>query len=209
MDNIAKCRKIVIYNGSRSMDVMAILGVGALGLGLLLAILAYRLLAQSNGKQPPIYFFMASCLVFLGVGAALLYGNNLQRKALEQKTKDYNELKAQYDSKAKNLITAQDALSESKGKLWDALNLWSAAQASANNYKGENRRLTEDMKVIVEKLAPTLETLQSVQGSLAAIACSGGPNAEPMRSGTEHETRISGSIAQISAASKVAQQYVP
>ena len=90
--------------------------------------------------------YMASCLVLLGVGAStLLYSNALQKKALEQKTTDYDTLKAQYDSTAKYLATAQNALTESKGKLWDALKLWNAAQASANNYMGESRRLTDDM----------------------------------------------------------------
>ena len=191
------------------MDIVAILGVGAIGLGLLLALLAYRLLAEPNGRERPIYIFMASCLVLLGVGAVLLYSNNLQKNALEQKTRDYDALKAQYDNTVKNLVTAQNALTESKGKLWDALKLWSTAQASANNYMGENRRLTDDMKAIVETLAPTFGTLQSVQGSLTGLACSGGAHGEPTNSGAEYGTRISGSIAQISAASKIAQQYVP
>jgi hypothetical protein len=191
------------------MDIVAILGVGAIGLGLLLALLAYRLLAEPNGRERPIYIFMVSCLVLLGVGTALLYSNNLQKKALEQKTTDYDTLKAQYDSTAKHLATAQNAIIESKGKLLDALALWSTAQASANNYKGENRRLTDDMKEIVETLAPTFGTLQSVQGSLTGLACSGGAHGETMNVGAEYGTRISGSIAQISAASKIAQQYVP
>jgi len=188
------------------MDIVAILGVGAIGLGLLLALLAYRLLAKSNGRERPLYIFMVSCLILLGVGAALLYSNNLHKKALEQKTNDYDVLKAQYDNTTKNLVIAQSALSESKGKLWDALKLWSTAQASANNYMGENRRLTDDMKAIVEKLAPTFETLQSVQS--AGLACSGDAQGEPMNGGAEYGTKISGSIAQISAASKIAQQYV-
>jgi hypothetical protein len=188
------------------MDIVAILGVGAIGLGLLLALLAYRLLAEPNGRERPIYIFMVFCLVLLGVGTALLYNNNLQKKALEQKTRDYDTLKAQYDSTAN---TAQSASAESKGKLLDALALWSTAQASANNYKGENRRLANDMKEIVETLAPTFGTLQSVQDSLTGVACSGGAYGEPMNGGAEYGARISGSITQISAASKIAQQYVP
>jgi hypothetical protein len=192
------------------MDIVSISGVGAIGLGLLLMLLAYRLLARPNGRQRPIYIIMASCLVLLGVGAStLLYSNALQKTALEQKTTDYDTLKAQYDSTAKYLATAQNALTESKGKLWDALKLWNAAQASANNYMGESRRLTDDMKAIVETLAPTFGTLQSVQGSLTGLACSGGAHGESMNVSAEYGTRISSSIAQISAASKIAQQYVP
>jgi hypothetical protein len=142
-------------------------------------------------------------------GCASLHSNNLHKKAFEQKANDFDALKAQYDSTAINLTTAQNALTESKGKLWDALKLWNAAQTSAKNYMGENRRLTSDMKAIVETLAPTFGTLQSVQGSLAGLACGGGANDEPTNGGAEYRTRIPDSIAQISAASRIAQRYVP
>ena len=53
------------------MDIASILGFGAIGLGFLLAFLAYRLLATGEARERPIYIYMAFCLALLGVGAAL------------------------------------------------------------------------------------------------------------------------------------------
>src|SRR5271155_6009933 len=62
-------------SGLADMDVVKILGYGVLGLGFLLALLAYRLLSKEQGKQAPspdafraIYVFMGFSLVLCILG---------------------------------------------------------------------------------------------------------------------------------------------
>lgn len=191
------------------MDIASILGFGAIGLGFLLAFLAYRLLATNEARERPVYIYMAFCLALLGVGAALQYSDNHYKAALEQKNKDYESLRAQLDATAKNLIAAQATLSENQEKLSSTLTSLAAAQAAVNNAKGENKRLADGMKAIVETLAPTTGPLREVQGAVTGLACSGGAHGIPMNGGAEYGQKVSGALAQISAATKIAQQYVP
>jgi len=191
------------------MDIASILGFGAIGLGFLLAFLAYRLLATGGARERPVYVYMAFCLALLGVGAALQYSDNLNKTALEQKTKDYDNLKAQGDTTAKNLISAQSNLTETQDKLSSTLTSLAAAQAALNSAKSENKRLADSMKAIVDTLTPTARPLQEVQGLITGLACSGGAHGEAMNGGAEAGGKIAGALSQISAATKIAQQYVP
>jgi hypothetical protein len=191
------------------MDIASILGFGAIGLGFLLAFLAYRLLATNDARERPVYIYMVFCLALLGVGAALQYSDNRYKTALEQKTKDYDSLKAQYDATAKNLVGSQNNLTETQDKLSSTLTSLAAAQTALNNSKSESKRLADSMKAIVETLAPTTAPLQQVQGVVTGLACSGGAHGEPMNGGAEYGQKISGALSQISAATKIAQQYVP
>jgi hypothetical protein len=61
------------------MGIVSILGFGAIGLGFLLAYLAYRLLAKDPTRERPIYVYMAFCLVLVGVGAALQFDESRNR----------------------------------------------------------------------------------------------------------------------------------
>ena len=49
------------------MDVVSILSLGAIGLGFLLAYLAYRLLAGGQTNERTIYVFMVFCLTLVAV----------------------------------------------------------------------------------------------------------------------------------------------
>jgi hypothetical protein len=146
------------------MNIASILGFGAIGLGFLLALLAYRLLATGQARERPVYIYMAFCLALLGVGAFLQYSDN------------------------RSLAAAQTAL---------------------DTAKGENKRLADSMKAIVDALKPTSGPLQEVQSAVTGLACSGGGHGEAMNGGAAFGLKISGALSQISAAMNIAQQYVP
>jgi hypothetical protein len=193
----------------RVMDIASILGFGAIGLGFLLALLAYRLLATGEARERPVYIYMVFCLALLGVGAALQWSDNGYKTALEQKTKDYDNLKGQDDTTIKNMTSAQNNLTETQDKLSSTLTSLAAAQTALNNAKSENKRLTDGMKAIVDALTPTAGPLQQVQVAVTGLACGGGHNGVAMNGGSEYGAKISGALSQISAATKIAQQYVP
>jgi hypothetical protein len=134
------------------MNITSILGFGAIGLGFLLALFAYRLLAKGVTRERPFYIYLAFCLALLGVGAALQY--------------------------------------------------------SDNTAKSENKRLEDSMKAIVDALTPTVPPLQEVQSAVTGLACGGDGHGVAMNGGSALGTKISGALSQISAATKIAQQYV-
>jgi hypothetical protein len=192
------------------MDIVSILGFGAIGLGFLLAFLAYRLLATGKAQERPVYVYMAFCLSLLAVGAALQYSDNRYRTALDQKNKDYDALKAQYDSTAKNLINSQTSLTENQDKRSSALTSLASAQAALSSETSANKRMADSMKAIVDALTPTVKPLQETETAVtSAGACGGGGHGQPMGNGNVYGANISGALAQISAATKIAQQYVP
>src|SRR5260370_31206547 len=65
--------------GREEMDYAKILSYGAIGLGFLLAILAYRLLRAHPGKERPIYVFMGFCIVLVLIGSILQYATDINR----------------------------------------------------------------------------------------------------------------------------------
>src|ERR1700740_1849501 len=99
------------------MDIASILGFGAIGLGFLLAVLAYRLLANSQQKERPIYIFMVFCLALLGVGAALQYTDSSSKAALAQTTKDLDSVKEQHKGAEKDLAEAKRQIGDLQRKL--------------------------------------------------------------------------------------------
>jgi hypothetical protein len=192
------------------MDIASILGFGAIGLGFLLAFLAYRLLAGGEARERPVYIYMAFCLALLGVGAALQYSDSRYKTALEQKTRDYDNLKALYETQATNLIAAQNNLTETQGKLSSTLALLASAQTSLGNANSQNKKMADSMKAIVDTLAATTGPLQAAAGHVTAgTVCPGGPHGEPLPNGNVDGANISSAQANIASAAKIAQQYVP
>ena len=57
-------------------SIVSILGLGAVGLGFLLALLSYRLLRQERTNNTPIYVFQFFCFALVLVGAWLQYFGN-------------------------------------------------------------------------------------------------------------------------------------
>jgi hypothetical protein len=92
------------------MDIVSILSLGAIGLGFLLAFLAYRLLATGQARERPVYIYMIFCLSLLGVGASLQYTDSRYKSAFEEKSREYDVLKAQHDNLKAQLAEAQASL---------------------------------------------------------------------------------------------------
>ena len=191
------------------MNIAAILGYGAIGLGFLLAVLAYRLLASDRTRERPIYVFMVFCLALLGVGAVLQYTASQDKTALEQKSRDYDNLKVQADATEKNWGSAQSNLATTQDKLSAKLTELAAAQTALADEKAANKRPVDSMKAIVNALSPTTAPLQQVAGRITgAEVCNGGAHGEPLPGGSADGTKISTAVSQISAAAKIAQQFV-
>lgn len=81
-----------MVNGS---SVASILGYGAIGLGFLLAFLAYKLLGKPGIKEQPIYVFEAFCLVLVLVGAFLQYSDG--QRIVDASTRETDALRARYN----------------------------------------------------------------------------------------------------------------
>ncbi|UWQ95478.1 hypothetical protein K3728_17685 [Rhodobacteraceae bacterium M385] len=79
------------------MNVLSILGYGAIGLGFLLAFLAYRLLSTERTNNQPLYVFMAFCLVLFFGGVWLQFlsldPNPLLEQIMTQQTR-YDDVEA-------------------------------------------------------------------------------------------------------------------
>ncbi|HWZ84125.1 MAG TPA: hypothetical protein VNW47_15965 [Terriglobales bacterium] len=76
--------------GMAGIDVVKILGYGVLGLGFLLALLAYRLLSKEQGRQTPSPDALHGIYVFMGFSLALcilgLVSQFFDRQPAEQKS---------------------------------------------------------------------------------------------------------------------------
>jgi hypothetical protein len=97
-------------------DVVKILGLGVIGLGFLLALLAYRLLSKIQSQPNPkrsvlrsIYFFMGFSIVLCGIGFASQVFD--QRRSEEQKELD--ELKAKFNV----FVKSREQLPKISGKI--------------------------------------------------------------------------------------------
>jgi hypothetical protein len=101
-----------------SLGVVKILGLGVIGLGFLLALLAYRLLSKIQSQPNPnrsvlrsIYFFMGFSIVLCGIGFTSQVFD--QRRSQEQSEKELNELRAKIDL----FVKSRARLSKVKGKI--------------------------------------------------------------------------------------------
>jgi hypothetical protein len=99
------------------MDIVSILGLGAIGLGFLLAYLAYRLLAKNQIRERPLYIFMAFCLVLVGVGAALQFADSRTKASLEATRSALDDARAQNKRMADSMKAIVDALTPTEKPL--------------------------------------------------------------------------------------------
>jgi hypothetical protein len=185
------------------MDVVSILGLGAVGLGFLLAYLSYRLLANPLSKERPIYIFMVFCLALVCVGALLQYNDSRSGSELIQLRKEHENLISMSGIAENALLSAQKGISEMRATL-------ASTQSSLNDTLNENKRLTGSMGAIFHALTPTQQPLQVVANHVTdGGACNGGAHGEPLPHGNEDGARISSALANITAATRIAAQHVP
>ena len=108
-------------------DPGKILGYGAIGLGFLLAVLAYRLLSRENFRERPIYVYLVFCLLLVIVGSTLQY------VAAKDNTVAVLEREKQ--------LTLD--LEATKKQLAEAVEKQQTAQNEANRYKSDLSRLVD------------------------------------------------------------------
>jgi hypothetical protein len=135
-------------------DPTKILGYGAIGLGLLLAVLTYNLLKNPSLKERPIYVFQAFCLALVVIGAWLQYTNN--SSAADASLALQKELTA-----VKERLTSADA---------------KASEMQNRAVLAENRLSTavQVMNAIASSVPMSISKLQSVNSKLTGDSCPGG-----------------------------------
>jgi hypothetical protein len=93
------------------VDVFEILQIGAIGLGLSLAVLGYRLLAR--GANPtPVYFFLLFSMVLVTIGASSRYFNNPELSQLQRRLDSMSAINDQLSYELRNSEAARAAQGE-------------------------------------------------------------------------------------------------
>jgi hypothetical protein len=125
------------------MSITSILGYGAIGLGFLLAYLAYRLLLQEQGTKTPrpeilkaIYLFECFCVVLVVLGSILQYSANEDKakaELLSEKNRALdNDLKFTKDNLAAAQLLAK-AADVCETKLQDVASIVAAQRKAIEN----------------------------------------------------------------------------
>jgi len=172
-------------------NAASILGYGAIGLGFLLAYLAYRLLLKEQSRDitrdsilRAIYIFEAFCVVLVVLGSVLQYSNN-EDKAMAGSVSDKNKtIYAELESTKESLAAAQRRVQAA-----------GACETSLGAYTSVYSRQSDAIKnanAIVDKVLGAL----SRQNDFAVNdSCSGGPHGIP----TNHSADIQKLNASISS----------
>ena len=150
-----------MVNGS---SIASILGYGAIGLGFLLAFLAYRLRGKPGIKERPIYVFEAFCLALVLVAAFLQYSDG-QRK-VDDATRETAALRAQYSRLTAAMNSFVNDASTSIAGLQPVGNFLTSAACSGGTHgdpiqggAGQANVITK----VVNRLAASKATLAEVQ----------------------------------------------
>jgi hypothetical protein len=150
-----------MVNGS---SVASILGYGAIGLGFLLALLAYRLLGKPGIKERPIYVFEVFCLVLVLVGAFLQYSDGQRR--VDASTHETDALRAQNSRLAEAMNSFVNDASTSIADLQPVGNFLTSAACSGSAHgdpiqggAGQANVITK----VVNRLAASKATLAGLQ----------------------------------------------
>lgn len=99
--------------------ILQILGLGAIGLGFLLAVLAYKLLAANPANRGSIYIFMAFCLVIMGTGAFLQYAAADDKSKVKNVDAEVTRLRAGMKSIQEALARTEKPLREANSIVTD------------------------------------------------------------------------------------------
>jgi hypothetical protein len=178
-------------------NAASILGYGAIGLGFLLAWLAYRLLLQEQRVREPranilksIYFFECFCVVLVLFGAVLQYFDNTNRSNAFVLSNKITALESELQSTKSN-ISGLQTRAESAGQ----------CEAKLAEYASINLKLFQSITNSTSIVAKVQADLVK-QNSLAVNdSCSGGPNGIPTNHSAEItslNTSISSDVANLS-----------
>ncbi len=136
-------------------NAASILGYGAIGLGFLLAVLAYRLLRAGHINERPIYVFEGFCLVLVIIGAVLQYSSG------SATTTQNSNLQAELQ-RTKDLLTAATARAQS-------------AESSLASAKALVKGLTTAIEGAFPNAGQLVTSVNSIP-NLVTQSCSGGPH---------------------------------
>jgi len=175
-------------------DVASILGYGAIGLGFLLAILAYRLLSAGKASERPIYVFEVFCLALVIIGALLQYSSSDARGTAASATAQNQALQADLKAARESLSAAQAGLQSTSENL-------SAVLARAQTAESRVAAAWQVMNGIAVMVPDSVTKLQQVNGVLTnGGACNGGRSGEPLPHGSEMATLSSAVMNNLAAA---------
>jgi len=162
------------------MDILSILGLGAIGLGFLLAFLAYRLLATERTNNRPVYVYQVFCLALVLIGAWLQYSSNTSSQTvldLQSKTQGLQEELVAYKFRLPEL---QDELNTAKLDV-------AAGKQMAEQLGEKLARSIAVMEKIASMVPESIQNLQAVNAILTGNSCSGGRGGEPIWGGNGTE----------------------
>jgi outer membrane murein-binding lipoprotein Lpp len=167
----------VIPNRNERRVALPIAGLtGAVGLGFLLAILAYNLLKQQRPDNMPIYVFEVFCFGLVLVGALLQYSAGSSASKIDGLQSKVTALQTDLNAAMSNLTAAQAELQATKNNLAAALQKSQSLESSLNG-------LQQAMARISAKVPDAIKNLESVNGILTGNYCEGGASGKPIWDG--------------------------
>jgi len=152
-----------------TMDVVAFLRFGAIGLGLLLTVLAYRLLARDTNPTP-IYLFMLFSVMLMITGAASIYFDNASHLKTLQ---DSNETLTQ------EISIAQKEISDIRLELTDA--------------RSKSEAILAGQRTAIQTVEDSLLKLDKLADYASSDSCPGGGNGIPSNHADDIQ-RLNGEI---------------
>jgi hypothetical protein len=177
----------------------SILGYGVIGLGLLLAILAYRLLSNGVVRERPIYVFEGFCLTVVIIGAVLQYSSTTA-----------GAITARNQTLQDELRTANDKLSATQTELQSAKEGSSAALTRALKAESTLASASGAMAKIASLVPTELDNLRNVNNVLTdAGACPGGPHGVPLPHGSATANLNANVIGYLTAVKSTIDQAFP
>ncbi|MEH6442958.1 MAG: hypothetical protein V7784_03590 [Oceanospirillaceae bacterium] len=148
------------------MNIVSILGLGAIGLGFLLALLTYKLLRQAPVNNVPIYVYQFFCFVLVLIGAGLQYSTILQDQRI-------NTASVHIFNLSEKIVGYKGRISSLEKRLKvvdDELNLAKQDTAQLGSLKGrvsilklDNDKYKSKVSSLDKRLEKTKDILSSTQ----------------------------------------------
>ena len=160
------------------MDIVSILSLGTVGLGFLLAFLAFRLLSNGKSNERPIYIFMIFCLVLVAVGAALQFYGGRDASDISRRDRHIADLEKQLADTRNQTSNQKLSISNSMKGLVEALD-----------------RTSEPMMALTNHITDP-------------NVCPGDNDGQALPNVNLDSARITSIVAEISTAKQTAKQYV-
>ena len=178
------------------MDIVSILGLGAIGLGFLLAFLTYRLLSNERTDNTPIYVFQFFCFALVLIGAWLQYASTSGSKSIVALQAKVVTLENEFTANESKVDELQEELATTKNER-------NTAQQKAKQATEKLASSIKVMKTIASMVPKSIKDLESVNAVLTGLSCSGGSHGKPLWEGLGTKTaKLSTSVIKNLTAAK-------